>query len=1016
MKHYLPNSLRALFLSLAVLLSLPMLAVEVEIDGIYYDLNAEAKQATVIKKSSGEYSGNVVIPESVEFKGISHSVTSIGTRVFYYCKGLTSVTIPNSVTSIGDGAFLICFGLTSVTIGNSVTSIGYDAFDRCSGLTSVHISDIAAWCNIDFGSSRSNPLYYAHHLYLNGEEVKDLVIPDNVTSIGDYAFSGCSGLTSVTISHSVTSIGDYAFKGCSGLTSVTIGNSVKSIGDYAFSGCEGLTSVHISDIAAWCNIEFEAYDSNPLYYAHHLYLNGEEVKDLVIPNSVTSIGNRAFYGCSGLTSVTIPNSVTSIGNYAFAYCSGLTSVTIPNSVTSIGDDAFLYCSGLTSVTIPNSVTSLGYAAFYECKGLTSVTIGNSVNSIESHAFANCPELLDVYCYAEDVPSTESEAFDGSYPENATLHVPDASVDSYKTSAPWSSFGKIVAISTEVDGINYDFDAETKQATVIKKSSGKYSGEVVIPESVEYGGTAYSVTSIGRDAFYYCSSLTSVTIPNSVTSIGGHAFRNCSGLTSVTIGNSVTSIGEGAFAYCSGLTSVTIPNSVKSIGRYAFEYCSGLTSVTIPNSVTDIGGGAFEYCSGLTSVTIGNSVTSIGEYAFRNCSALTSVTIPNSVTDIGEGAFAYCSGLTSVTIGNSVTSIGKYAFIDCSGLTSVHISDIAAWCNIDFEYDNSNPLNYANHLYMNGEEVRDLVIPNSVTSIGEWAFNECSGLTSVTIPNSVTSIGRFAFSHCSGLTSVTIPNSVTSIESGVFYECSGLTSVTIGNSVTGIGSSAFRGCPDLLDVYCYAENVPSTESYVFNGSYPENATLHVPDASIDSYKARAPWSSFGKIVGLSGEEPEQPEVEKCATPVVTYVDGCLEISCDTDGANYVTKLAAEDANEYYESKIELSATYNIDVFAAKANYENSDTVSVALVWVENGDVNEETGVISVPAAPVLVQGNDGILTVSGVVQNTEVVVYTIDGMEVDRAVASDGTATIYTGLQSGTIVVVKFGNKSVKVRI
>ena len=151
-------------------------------------------------------------------------------------------------------------------------------------------------------------------------------------------------------------------------------------------------------------------------------------------------------------------------------------------------------------------------------------------------------------------------------------------------------------------------------------------------------------------------------------------------------------------------------------------------------------------------------------------------------------------------------------------------------------------------------------------------------------------------------------------------------------------------------------------------------------------------------------------------MVTYVDGCLEITCETEGANYVTKLVAEDAKEYYESKIELSATYNIEVFAIKANCENSDTVSVALVWVENGEVNEETGVISVPAAPVLVQGNGGILTVSGVVQNTEVVVYTIDGIEVDRAVASDGTATIYTGLQSGTIVVVKFGNKSVKVRI
>ena len=305
---------------------------------------------------------------------------------------------------------------------------------------------------------------------------------------------------------------------------------------------------------------------------------------------------------------------------------------------------------------------------------------------------------------------------------------------------------------------------------------------------------------------------------------------------------------------------------------------------------------------------------------------------------------------------------------------------------------------------------------SVTSIGKSAFIYCDGLTSVTIPNSVTSIGGGAFKDCSGLTSVTIPNSVTSIGEDAFNGCSGLTSVTIGNSVRSIGEEAFCDCSELLDVYCYAEKVPSTQSNAFNGSYPEYITLHVPDASIESYKATTPWSSFGKIVGLSGDEPEQPEVEKCATPMVTYADGKLIFSCDTEGAEFVTDITDSDIKKHYDAEIELSATYNIEVYATKANYENSDTVNVALVWVENGNVDEETGIISVPAAPVLVQGNGGILTVSGVAKDTEVAVYTISGTEVARATATDSTATISTGLQSGTIVVVKFGNKSVKVRI
>ena len=375
----------------------------------------------------------------------------------------------------------------------------------------------------------------------------------------------------------VTTIGDAAFRNCSSLTSVTIPDSVTAIGNQAFAYCSSLTSV-------------------------------------TIPDSVTTIGNNAFYGCRSLESVTIPESVTSIGYQAFYDCNKLTSVTIPDSVTTIGSSAFRYCSSLTSVTIGDSVTTIGNNAFQYCDSLTSVTIPDSVTTIGNYAFRYCYSLTSVYCKATTPPAGGSSMFSDN-PSGRKIYVPMESVEAYKSAEWWSDYAS--------DIIGYDFE----------------NGVVVTPKPANY------------EIWYTNGSTTEATTPCEtnvfVANIVSNTYDAVKECWIIKFDGDVTMIGDDAFRNCSSLTSVTIPDSVITIGNYAFCYCRSLTSVTIPDSVTTIGNYAFYDCNKLTSVTIGDSVTTIGYNAFQYCSSLTSVTIPDSVTTIGEAAFNWCESLTSV---------------------------------------------------------------------------------------------------------------------------------------------------------------------------------------------------------------------------------------------------------------------------------------------------------------------------------------------------------------------------------
>ena len=815
--------LQLTLLLLAILLPATSGAYDFMVDGIYYERVFGTNNVNVVAKSYGSidnntfYSGNVIIPSTVTYNQYTYSVVSIGWAAFRGCRDVTSVTIPNTVTSISDAAFLKCSGLTSINIPNSVTTIGRSAFCECTGLMSITIPnsvtsigeeafDDTAWYNnqpdglVYYGSwaykykgtmpeGTSITLNIGTHAIASGAfknctGLTNINIPNSVILIDKYAFSNCTGLTSVTIPNSVMTISNGAFMGCAGLTSVTIPSSVTTIGNSAFSDCSSLRTLNYN--AVCCS------DFGSIYSP----FDGLNISTINFGNTVQKIPAYFAQSLKSLTSITIGNSVDSIGQYAFSNCTGLTSVNFSNHVKFIGNYVFNYCTGLTSITIPNSVTSIGVGTFYNCTGLTSVHITDLEAwckiSFESsplyyahHLFLNDEEIKDLV-----IPST---------------------ITSIKKYAFQGCIGLTsVTIPNSVKSIG---------ARAFSLCSGL--------TSVNFGNN--SVKSIDFDAFYGCSGLSNISLPNSVTSIGDNVFSNCTGLTSINIPNSVTSIGHALFIGCTALdtlyyNAVSCTDFDNTTATYRPFYNSNISTIIIGDNVLRIPANFANSLTLLSNLTIGNSVTSIGQKAFYNCKKLTNANIGNNVTSIEREVFSGCSDLANVSIPNSVTFIGQEAFNGCSNLTSINI-------------------------------------PNSVTSFGYSVFSGCDELASITVAtdnqvydsrnNCNAIVETETNTLIAGCKNTFIPNSVSSIGNGAFRECKGLTSIVIPNSVTSISNSAFYNCSGLNEVFSSIED----PSYISMGSsvfyrYPNNydsRILYVPYGSSATYQGDTNWSQyFGSI--------------------------------------------------------------------------------------------------------------------------------------------------------------------------
>ncbi len=837
---------------------------------------------------------------------IPNSVTSIGGSAFHGCTSLASVTIPNSVTSIGIGAFsgctnlpvidniryadtyLVeaidkslstytikegtkwigynafynCTSLTSITIPNSVTSIERDAFYGCSGLPvfdNIRYADTYLIGAVDKSLStyaiKEGTKWIGSQAFKNCTRLTSVTIPNSVISIGENAFSSCSSLTSVTIPNSIISIGEYAFMNCKKMLALTIPNSVTSIGAETFSGCTSLSSITIPNSVTSIG-----------KYAFYSCTN---LTSVTIPNSVTSIGGSAFYGCTSLASVTIPNSVTSIGGSAFYGCTSLASVTIPNSVTSIGKYAFYSCTNLTSVTIPNSVTSIGDRAFYGCTGLESVTIGNSVTSIGGSAFYGCTSLASV-TIPNSVTSIGSSAFYGC----TSLPVVDniRYADTYLIGAVDTSLSTChIKESTKWIGPRAFMNCTRLTSVIIPNSVtsigiGAFSGCTNLPiiDNIRYADT-YLVEAIDK-------SLSTYAIKEGTKWIGYNAFYGCTSLASITIPNSVTSIGDRAFYGCTSLTSVTIPNGVTSIGEYAFMNCTSLASVTIPNSVTSIGSSAFYDCTSLASVTIPNSVTSIGGSAFYGCTSLASIYVPcgeigrfKQMLNDDRVQYAPRPYKISMLAQNGYVSNNISELLICESLVT-----FTAMPNRGYRF-----MQWADGSTNNPRTV-ELTQDTTMEAIFDYLLSNFCGqnnalrwiLDTTLMSLDITGSGTLSENYTYGtyVKSLTIGNEITVIGKSAFAEFTDLRTVIFGSSVKVLEAKAFSGCTSIEMITCYSQRPPTVNNNALEG-LPYSTIVYVPADYLNNYVMHDSWGLYDvRPLGAKPTTTEEVQLEPTETAV------------------------------------------------------------------------------------------------------------------------------------------------------
>jgi len=893
------------------------------LDGFnYFVANGEAM---LLSADANIASTNIVIPDNVSGYPVTaigpnafyqnatlqsiklpNQLKTIGQKAFYGCCKLYEIDFPDSLSKIEDYAFYGCSSLRTLYLNNSTFSIGNNTFSFSNAINFIHINSIEQWLKVPNIFSAANS---SGNLYINGELLTAVTIPDNITKLPSYAFTSCNSLSKVVIPSTITEIGNYAFSNCSNLKEITFQGDLTKLGMACFNLCKSLT-------------------------------------EIIIPNGVTEIGDYAFKECGNLSKVIIPGTATRIGNNAFYNCKKLEEITIPDSVNYLGEKAFYACESLKTVKLSDNITEINEETFYNCLRLKNIIFGKNLTVIKGYAFYRCYNLIHLE-FPDSLTDIYSNAFTAcSGLSSITFGKNLKNIQANAFSSCTSLNGKTIILPENVTITKSSFTDNViflvhEDATVLIEQIESLSlmyftyNDTNVPESVTYEGIIYLISNSEAIAIDCDGSIINAVIPNMVngvyvTKLHG-TFSGNTNLKTVVLPTHLREIGDDSFYKCTSLTDVNIPESVTYIGRYAFAYCEKLKSINIPENISVINTGTFYLCKSLTTIILPKNLTAIKYSAFQYCTSLSEMSLPKKLTEIGEGAFKGCYALTEIVLPDSLIKMGKSVFEECRGLTYAVLP----------KYLRELP----DGTFSGCTNLKTVDIPYGYETIRSSVFSGCTSLTEITLPDTIDYIGTAAFGSCKLLEKIVLPSKLWGLGNSAFSHCESLKEIFLPSTLTEYGSDVFSYCYS-LEIVRYEEGTTKAKATGLSYYTPNIKKMFLP-SSITDIKTKSgsattiyivesgshaqEWAISNNLLYFVMRQTENPEIAYGAgvSGTVRYSDGTVasgatvEILYD-DGVSKETVIT--DSKGAYEFTYAEVGRYTIRVTDADSNTA-STTVGV-----------------------------------------------------------------------------------------